>query len=120
MVAGSAALLLQSNPGLAPAEIKARLMNTGETKILNEGAGSLAPISRIGGGEVRADRAVFTHLAAWDSDSLSGALSFGFVDVIKDILTLKKKVRVRNYSDNNVELSITPTFRYPDDAASGA
>ncbi len=33
MVTGSAALLLQAYPGLIPAEVKARLMNNGETEI---------------------------------------------------------------------------------------
>src|SRR5690606_19106352 len=55
MVAGSAALLLQTDTSLSPLDLKARLMNTAETNILNSGGGPLAPISRIGGGEVRVD-----------------------------------------------------------------
>jgi subtilisin family serine protease len=120
MVAGAAALLLQAEPGLGPLEGKARLMNNGETDIHTEPSAGLAPITRIGGGEVRADRAVFAPAAAWEDDGTAGALSFGFVDVSKDTITLHKKVRVRNYSDADVEYSIVPTFRYADDEAQGA
>jgi subtilisin family serine protease len=123
MVAGSAALLLQVYPDRSPAEIKAVLMNTAETDIMNEAAffgGDLAPISRIGGGEVRVDQAFSAPAAAWDAWRPSGALSFGFVDVSRETLNLYKLVRVRNYSDHNIVYSITPTFRFEDDEATGA
>jgi hypothetical protein len=121
MVTGSAALLLQSAPHLSPLEAKARLMNTGETEIINDAlTGALASITRIGGGEVRVDRAVSAPAAAWDDGGTAGALSFGFVDVSKDTLNLFKTVRVRNYSNKDIEYSITPTFRFMDDEATGA
>jgi minor extracellular serine protease Vpr len=120
MVTGSAALLLQAAPYLSPAEAKARLMNNGETNIDTDPFVGLAPITRIGGGEVRADRAVFAPAAAWDEEVPQGALSFGFVDVEKDTVTLHKTVRVRNYSDHDITYSIMPTFRYADDEATGA
>lgn len=121
MVAGSAALLLQAYPDLSPLETKFRLMNTGDTNIIEDvAAGTLAPITRIGGGEVRADRAVTSPAAAWEDGGTAGALSFGFADVEKDTLTLHKTVRVRNYSDRDVEYSINPTFRFEDDVANGA
>ena len=121
MVAGSAALLLQAESTLSPVEAKARLMNTGETDILNEGAGPLAPITRIGGGEVQGrPRVCSAPVSAWDNDTLQGALSFGFVDVYKNTINLHKKVRVHNYSNKDVTYTITPTFRYADDEATGA
>ena len=120
MVSGSAALLMQAAPGFSPLEVKARLMNTGETNILNGGDGPLAPVSRIGGGEVRVDRAVFAPASAWDDATMQGALSFGFVEVNKDTINLSKTVRVRNYSSSDIEYAITPGFRYADDAATGA
>lgn len=120
MVAGSAALLLQANPGLSPVEVKARLMNNGETNIDTDPFSGLAPITRIGGGEVRVDAALEAPAAAWDTAYPSGALSFGFVDVRGKVLNLHKTVRVRNYSDKDIEYTITPTFRYPDDEANGA
>jgi hypothetical protein len=120
MVAGSAALLLEAQPGLMPAETKAKLMNTGDTNIDIDPFSGPAEITRIGGGEVRADQAVAAPAAAWDEETLQGGLSFGFVDADKSVQTLHKKVRVRNYSDKAITYSITPTFRYAGDEASGA
>ncbi len=120
MVTGSAALLLQAESSLGPLEVKARLMNTGERNIDTDPFTGLAPITRIGGGEVRADAAVNSHAAAWDDDTRQGSLSFGFVDASKNVQNFKKKVRVRNYSDDDLEFDITPTFRFADDEASGA
>ena len=60
MVAGSAALLQGAFPSRGPLEIKAVLMNTADTNLMNQPAvfgGPIAPITRIGGGEVRVDRA---------------------------------------------------------------
>ncbi|WP_374688383.1 S8 family serine peptidase [Promineifilum sp.] len=120
MVAGSAALLLDFDGALSPLEVKARLMNTAETNILNSGAGPLAPISRIGGGEVRVDRAVEASAAAWSADYPTGALSFGFVDVGTNVKVLKQKVTVHNYSDHTIVYTIKPTFRFANDEASDA
>jgi minor extracellular serine protease Vpr len=120
MVSGSAALLLQAWPGLSPLEVKARLMNTGETNIDTDPTSGLAPISRIGGGEVRVDRAYEAPAAAWEDGGTAGDLSFGFIDVYKDTVTLHKTVRVHNYSDGDLVYSITPTFRYDNDQATGA
>jgi minor extracellular serine protease Vpr len=120
MVAGSAALLLQAKPGLSPLEVKARLMNNAETDIETDPFTGLAPITRIGAGEVRVDRAFFARAAAWEDRGTAGALSFGFVDVSKNTVTLHKKVRVRNYSNKDIWYSVKPTFRYADDEASKA
>jgi len=120
MVSGSAALLLQAAPHLSPLEAKAVLMNNGETNIDTDPFTGLAPITRIGGGEVRVDRAVTAPAAAWDANGTQGALSFGFVDVDKSTVNLQKTVRVRNYSDADIKYDIIPTFRYADDEANGA
>jgi subtilisin family serine protease len=120
MVAGSAALLIQSEPGLSPLEVKARLMNTGETDIHTDPVSGLAPITRIGGGEVRVARAAGSTTAAWDADTGQGALSFGLVDVDKSVVNLHKDVTVRNYSEEDVEFSVRSSFRFSDDEQSGA
>lgn len=123
MVSGAAALLLDSRGGImSPWEMKARLMNTGETNIYTvPGAlgGTLAPITRIGGGEVRIDDAVMAQVSAWELNNRGAALSFGFVDVNRPVVTLRRTVVVNNYSGKSVKLDIAPTFRYADDAASG-
>jgi subtilisin family serine protease len=122
MVSGSAALLVQAYPSRTPSEIKSLLMNTAETNVFINPAtqpGVLAPITRIGGGEVRVDRAFNSSTAAWDDDTPGGSLSFGYSQVTGP-MTLNKTVRVRNYGATARTYSITPGFRYASDAASGA
>lgn len=124
VVAGAAALLMNATDWqFSPMELKARLMNTAETNILNGPAifigPSLAPITRIGGGEVRIDRAIASQASAWENVSRGGALSFGMVDLTRET-TLRRTVVVRNYGHTPLTYSIIPTFRFADDAATGA
>ncbi len=51
---------------------------------------------------------------------LTGALSFGFHDIEKASMTVTRQVTLRNYSGRSIHYSVTPTFRFPDDEASGA
>jgi subtilisin family serine protease len=120
MVSGAAALVLQTSPNLIPAEVKSLLMNTAETAVDTDPFTGAAPITRIGGGEVRVDQAVTSPAAAWDDELLSGALSFGYVEVAKDTTSVQRKVRLRNYSNEDIEYTVTPSFRDADDEASGA
>ena len=136
MVAGAAALLLDAyggtqatakgkasgqalGHGLAPLWVKSLLMNNGETNIDTDPFTGLAPVSRIGGGEVRVDRAVDAPVVAFEKEGFSGALSFGFVDV-DDVVTLEKTVTIRNLENSKRTYTVTPTFRFADDEASGA
>ncbi len=125
MVAGSAALLLQAYPTLQPHEVKARLMNAAETSVTTYAGpagptNALAPLSRIGGGEVRVDDAHALSTAAWDaSDPRSVSLSLGVIRPI-GTQTLRKRVLVRNYAPAARTYSISRSFRYADDQASGA
>jgi minor extracellular serine protease Vpr len=122
MVAGSAALMVEKYPRRSPAEIKAALMNTAETGIFINPAtqpGVLAPITRIGAGEVRVNRAIETQTAAWDDKTRSGSLSFGYRPLAKS-QTFEKEVEIRNYSRFPRVYKISSAFRYANDAASGA
>ena len=125
MVTGSAALLVQGFGERSPAEIKSLLMNYAETEIWNGApdapvSAPLAAIQRIGGGEVRVDRSVAgADLAAWDSEALTGALSFGFVDGSQDV-EITREVTVANYGAAAQTLTITPSFRFENDATNGA
>jgi subtilisin family serine protease len=138
MVAGSAALVLQAyggsratakgrpsgnalGLGLTPLEVKAMLMNNGDTDVVNDAlTGALASISRIGGGEVQVDKAIAAPIVAWDKDVPTGALGFGFVDVADGIVTLKKTVEIRSLDNKARTYTVTPTFRFADDQANGA
>lgn len=122
MVTGSAALVLKARPGISPSEVKSLLMNTAETNIgLNPVGlpGVLAPITRIGGGEVRVNKAVASQTAAWDKNDQAGSLSFGY-NPISTQTKVKRTVVVHNYGSSDRVYTITPGFRYANDAASGA
>jgi subtilisin family serine protease len=123
MVSGSAALMLQAHPGRSPAELKSGLMNTANTNIWINSIGMdptlLAPITRIGGGEVRADDAISALTAAYDADAETGSLSFGYHSLDKKV-TLTRQVRVQNWANHTRTYHVTSSFRYASDAASGA
>ena len=111
IVSGAAALLLQAYPYLSPAEVKARLMNNGETNVL-DADNKLAPITRLGGGNVQVDRSFLAPAAAWDEENQQGALSFGFIDVYKKKHVLFRRALVRNYSNETIVYDIKPMFRH--------
>ena len=122
MVSGAAALLQGAFPSRSPLELKAVLMNTAETDIMNRPevfGGYIAAITRIGGGEVRVDRAYHSPIAAYVASDLSGAVGFGFVEVAQET-TLTKTVTVKNYTASSKTYDIEPTFRYQDDVDNGA
>ena len=121
MISGSAAILRGAYPNRAPYEIKSVLMNTAETNIKTNPllTDELAPITRIGGGEVRVDAALASTTAAWDQEDKAGSLSFGYL-ATSQTQELRHSVVVRNYSGSTITYAITPTFRYADDAANGA
>jgi minor extracellular serine protease Vpr len=124
MVAGAAALLLSTGP-MDPLTVKARLMGSAETNIQTNPStqpGVLAPITRIGGGEVRADRAAAVSTIAFDSTpggSGQPSLSFGAPRLTRTT-TLERRLTVRNLSNQNRTYTLTPSFRYADDQSSGA
>ena len=123
MVSGSAALLQGAFPSRSPLEIKAVLMNTAETDDHEPArrcsAATSRPITRIGGGEVRVDRAYHSPIAAWVAGDLAGSLGFGFVEVT-GTSELTKTVTVKNYSGPAKTYDIEPDVPLPDDAANGA
>lgn len=123
MVSGSAALVKDAYPSRGPLEIKAVLVNTAETNIKNKAellGGGLAPIARIGGGEVRVDRAVLATAAAWDSRTLQPAISLGFNDWSRTNILRRPGVTVRNYSNVGKTYKIEVSYRFADDAARNA
>jgi minor extracellular serine protease Vpr len=128
MVAGAAAILRQAYPDRSVSEIKALLMNSAETKVFTNPAllpGVLAPITRIGAGEVRVDRALKLNAAAWsqynewDPYSASSSLSFGYV-AVTDKANLVRRLTLKNYSDQPRVFSVEVGFRYADDQTNGA
>jgi subtilisin family serine protease len=130
MVTGAAAILKAARPELSNAAIKQILVNTADSNVFQPSlAGSvfpdqLAPITRIGGGEVRVDRALLspalvTDVTGDEAGNAHGALSFGFLDADRDV-TLTRTLRVQNVSQKLQSYRILPNFRYLDDAQTGA
>ncbi|WP_299643312.1 S8 family serine peptidase [uncultured Chloroflexus sp.] len=125
MVSGAAALLYNAvDWSLSPWELKARLINTAETNIFNGPPAfvgpALAPITRIGGGEVRVDRAIAAQASAWELGNGTATISFGLVEATRNPTRLRRTIVVRNYGNTPLTYTITPTFRFANDAASGA
>jgi len=131
MVTGSAALLKQLYPNYEPQRLKQLLINNAETEIDQPAQpdqvipNALAPISRIGGGEVRVDRAAKATSGAYGFDLVktstrSGGVSFGFVDVADQGVLVHRRVRVFNTSKQPAIFKVKPTYRYQDDVANGA
>jgi hypothetical protein len=131
MVTGAAAVLKAARPFLTPREIKQLLINTAETNVYQPSSAAtvlpdqLAPITRIGGGEVRLDRALFSPVIVSDvtGDAVSrihGAMSFGYLDASKPSTTLTRKLEVENRSFFPLVYKVKSTMRYQDDKDTGA
>ncbi|MBX3010347.1 MAG: S8 family serine peptidase [Caldilineaceae bacterium] len=118
LISGALALLRQAYPARTGAELKALLMNTAETAIFNQSplrSTDLAPITRIGSGEVRVDQALRAQAAAWENTSQTGSLAFGFYDVTSKRIEYTRTVTVRNYGDRPLHYQIYPRFRFAND-----
>jgi len=131
MVTGAAAILKGARPFLSAREIKQLLINTAETDVYQPSSAAtvlpdqLAPITRIGGGEVRVDRALFSPVFVHDvtGDAVSkiyGAMSFGYLDASKSNHSFTRKLEVENRSFLPLVYSVKPSLRYQDDADTGA
>jgi len=138
VVAGAVALLQSASlaeSGLywAPWAIKALLMNTAEPNILINPVsqpGVLAPITRVGAGEVRVDRALASKAFAVVVEppiesgaplDIQASLSFGYVPSLRPgPITLTKSVEVVNLATESRTFALSRTFRYADDQGSGA
>jgi subtilisin family serine protease len=122
MIAGSAAILIGAKPSLEPPQVKAMLMNSAETRIFHNQAlapGKLAPITRIGSGEVRVNKALAAHSAAWVESDQSAAISFGY-QATGRATEISRSVRLENYDKKAKTYLISATFRDPAKGLTGA
>jgi len=118
MVSGAAALLLDASPNLRPYEVRALLMNNADTNVYVNQAilpGYLAPITRIGAGQIRVDQAIDAQVVAYEKSTGQGSLSFGYHAMTRD-LRFKTTVEVKNYSNQTRTYKISRATRYADDA----
>lgn len=122
VVAGAGAVVRGAYPERDAAEVKAVLMNTAAQGLLASPqlrGQELAPVTRVGAGEVRVDAALRSTVAAWDSSTRAGSLSFGYASPSKQLRVARSLV-VRNYGDQDRELAVSTSFRDPADEALGA
>jgi hypothetical protein len=97
-------------------------MNSAHTVVYTNPAtqpGVLAPISRIGAGEVRVDRALKLTAIAHNPKARSAALPFGFAEVARSA-NLGAELMVENFDTVPKTFTIASSYRYADDEASGA
>jgi hypothetical protein len=123
MVAGSAALVKQARPDMSGREVKALLVNNADTEVRDKVAiwgGELAPITRVGGGEVHVDRAIMAPAAAWENHTMQPSLSFGFVEAANRTRTILRTIQVKNYTNAPITYQVSYTFRYANDEAMDA
>ena len=109
MVSGAAALVLSAKPTLKPWEVRVLLMNNSETDIFVNPVkqpGYLAPITRIGGGEVRVNQAVTAKVVAYEKGTKQGSLSFGYNALTSDA-RFKTTIEVKNYSNQTQRFFIS-------------
>jgi hypothetical protein len=129
MVTGSAALLKEKlletwvgpeTPAI-PFMLKSLLVTNAETEIYEEPVeffnGKLAPITRIGGGEVRVDRAAASPITLWDQFEQGMRfphLSYGQVDVT-GITEIHKRVVIHNLTNQPLTYDLSSSFRFAED-----
>jgi subtilisin family serine protease len=122
VVSGAAALLLQAYPTRNPMQIKAMLMNSAFREVATNSVtapGVLAPVTRIGAGELRVDRALDADLLAWNPKHSSAALSYGY-QAVAQAGVFVEQLRIENRGRQWKQVHLAATFRYDDDRASRA
>ena len=130
MVAGSAALLLEARgvdiyaaaytKSMVPLILKSMLVNNGETGTVRDFTGVTTEITRIGGGEVRVDRAATTPAVAYSLEDVNPTLSLGFNDVSRRRWVFRRTIKVRNLSKHGLVYRPEASFRFANDENSGA
>jgi minor extracellular serine protease Vpr len=121
MVAGAAALLVEAFPDRSPEQIKAMLMNSAAPAYTNRGLSEdRAPVSRVGAGELRVDRALRLTSLATHSAQKSAALAFGALEVDRKFVTAPLSLRVENLADAAKRFEVSASFRDATDRDSGA
>lgn len=125
MVSGVAALLKSVyGDSLLPQQFKALLMNTGDPVYNDVPRDDLAPVTRVGGGQVNARNAYYSKLIAWDStDAASplawtGSMSFGYVPASR-YQVYTRTLTIQNLGPLGQGVNISSWFRSSEDAAQG-
>jgi len=125
LTSGVAALLKEAHgAALPPYALKALLMNSANLNIRQDDlAGGLAPVTRMGSGQVDAHAAFSATLLAWDSSdpaplTWSGSMSFGYVPA-SGYQAITRTLSIRNLAAVDQAVCIDSYFRLAEDYAQG-
>lgn len=129
LTAGAAALVWSAKPSLAPWQVKAALMNTTDTDVFatkTATGNTLATLTRMGAGRVRADRAAATGTLAFDAQNIETAAnpyfqtaaSFGAQAFAADG-SVSRTITVQNLDATPKTYNISVGARFADDLARG-
>lgn len=95
-VAGAAAAVMANRPELSPVEIKALLMNTANSNVLESlDTAKQAEVTHIGQGVVNIEAASTSSIVVWEETSYQPVLNFGMHEVMTEKLIVKE-IRVKN------------------------
>jgi hypothetical protein len=118
-----------AHPNLTPSQYKALVMNTASNQIFKNGAqydingvatGYLAPVTRIGAGQVDAEKAFKTNFIAYDSTGANQTGSLAFIyQPVTGVYTATRKLTILNLDAFQHEYFVSTEFRYADDTTKG-
>ena len=127
LTAGIAALVLSARPTFQPWQVKAAIMNTADTDVFtSKASNTLAPLTRMGAGRARADRAVATGTIAYDNQDVdpsagtyfNTAVSFG-AQAFTGNGSASRTVVVQNLGPGAKTYTLSAAPRFADDTARG-
>lgn len=124
ITAGAMAMLAEVFPNRNAFELKATIMNNANLDVtLNPRSThpdtELAPISYIGAGLVDVEKASQSTTAAWDSETLQAALSFGLLG-LSETASITKTITLKNFSTEAKTYTLSDEARFANDTATGA
>ena len=115
LVAGAAILLRQKCPECSPFGIRAILMNTAdrEVKYSETSLEMNAPITRMGSGEIRIDRALEASIWAYSVDDFQPSIGLGLVDAYVN-LRYTRQIIIYSLAQDPQAVNLSYEFRSPD------
>jgi subtilisin family serine protease len=120
LVSGAAALMMERCPECSPFAIKSILMNNAVRDIRYRVEDNRkAPVTLMGSGELRVDKALEADFWAYSIEDVQPSLSLGLIDAAVDVV-YKRTIVVTNLESLSSTLRINSEFRDPADEESGA
>jgi subtilisin family serine protease len=120
VVAGAVALLKQRCPECSALVLRTILMNNADPSIrYSSDSDERAPVTLVGSGEVRVNKALEADFYAYGVEDAQPSLSLGLIDAASDVV-IRRTIRIVNMSRSAQDLTLGFLFREQEDADSGA